>query len=80
MQKVFSLLIAVLAGFVIVIGGRWYTYITNTTSPYEEVGIELNSRMPLPLRAWGCGKLHANFPKSLPPYGCAKPGTQRDWL
>ena len=80
MKKMVSVLAFVLLGLVIVLGGRWYTYITNTTSPYDEVGIELNRRLPEPLRAWGCGKLHANFPKSLPPYGCAKPGTQRDWL
>lgn len=80
MKKIFQLLMFVVIGAVSVIGGRWYTYVTNTSSPYDEVGIELNSRLPEPLRAWGCGKLRANFPRSLPPYGCAKPGTQRDWL
>lgn len=41
------------------------------TSPYDEVGIELNSRLPLPLRKWSCDKLHATFGSVLPPYGCS---------
>ncbi|HVZ03779.1 hypothetical protein [Hyphomicrobium sp.] len=64
-----TILIIIIAG-VIFFGQRWYRYVNNKTSPYDEVGIELNSAMPAPVRKWGCDKLHANFPKSLPPYGC----------
>jgi hypothetical protein len=44
--------------------------VTNKTSPYNEVGIDLNSAMPAPIRKWGCDKLHATFPKAQPPNGC----------
>jgi len=30
----------------------------------------VNSRLPLPLREWGCARLKANFASALPPYGC----------
>lgn len=59
----------ILAG---VVGYRWYSYVSNTQSPFEEVGIELNSRMPGPIRDWGCARLKQTFgAKTLPPYGCS---------
>ncbi len=61
------------------IGWRWYSYVTNTESPYSEVGIELNSRMPGPINQWGCDKLHKNFPNGLPPYGCQASADARQW-
>lgn len=73
----FALIIVI--GFVGVIGSRWYSYVSNTDSPYNEMGIEINSRMPGPLRKWGCDKLHATFSNVLPPYGCQADGG-RDWL
>lgn len=60
------------------IGGRWLLYVTNTSDPLDEVGIELNSRMPEPLRKWGCAQLKENFANRLPPYGCAAFGGT-DW-
>lgn len=70
MPRLLSILITVVLAVAIVTLGRWYFYISNTTSPYDEVGIELNSRMPYPLRKYGCGKLQATFVNALPPYGC----------
>lgn len=64
-----TILIILIAG-VIFFGQHWYRYVTNKTSPYDEVGIDINSAMPAPIRKWGCDKLHANFPTSLPPNGC----------
>lgn len=64
---------------IVVLGGFWLRYVLNTESPYDEVGIELNSRMPLPLRQWGCDKLKANFAGAIPPYGCST-GDGRQWL
>lgn len=58
---------------------RWYSYVTNTQSPYQEVGIELNSRLPLPLRKWGCDRLQQNFADMLPPYGC-QGADGNDWM
>ncbi|KGM30166.1 hypothetical protein [Inquilinus limosus] len=70
MGKLFSVLIGVVVAVVVVFGFTWYRYVTNTSSPYDEVGIELNSRMPAPLRDWGCARLKAHFAGALPPYGC----------
>ncbi len=76
MKKLLSLLLTVVVALVVVLGGSWYRYVTNAQSPYDEVGTELNSRMPLPVRKWGCDKLHINFAGAIPPYGCqAEDGT-----
>ncbi|ABC93709.1 hypothetical conserved protein (plasmid) [Rhizobium etli CFN 42] len=71
MKKLVRLLLTIVLAFVVVIGFRWYRYIANTDSPYDEVGITLNSSMPGPLNAWGCAKLKQTFGSALPPYGCA---------
>jgi hypothetical protein len=62
-----------------VLGVYWYGYVTNSESPYQEIGIELNSRMPDPIRKWGCDKLQAKFAGALPPYGCAT-GDGTSWM
>lgn len=80
MGKVLSVLLVVVIGAGAAIGGRWYMYVTSTQSPYDEVGIALNGYMPAPVRTWGCGKLHARFPASLPPYGCQANSGGKDWL
>ncbi|MDB6454527.1 hypothetical protein [Falsirhodobacter sp. 20TX0035] len=71
MAKVLTVAVVVLVAAAAVFGGRWYLYVSNTTSPYDEVGIEINSRLPGPLNRWGCDKLHATFGNVVPPYGCA---------
>lgn len=63
----------------VVLGGFWYRYVSNSETPYQEVGIELNSRMPGPIRKWGCDQLHATFAGAVPPYGCAV-GDGRSWM
>ncbi|MFA5958238.1 hypothetical protein [Hyphomicrobium sp.] len=73
-----TLLIIIVAG-VIFFGQRWYSYVNNKTSPYDEVGIQINSAMPGPIRKWGCDKLHANFASALPPYGCQAPDG-KSWI
>lgn len=70
---------------VLFVGGsvawRWHSYVTNTDTPYDELGIEFNSRMPYPLRKWGCDRLQKTFAGSLPPHGCNKEdSTSREWL
>lgn len=70
------LLLAILGTF----GVRWYAYVTNTGSPFDEVGIGLNARVPEPLRAWGCGRLKATFAdRTLPPQGCGTRGDPARW-
>ncbi len=78
-MKIVRLLATVLLAVVVVGGWRWYSYVSNTESPYEEVGIELNSRMPGPINKWGCDKLHATFGNALPPYGCQAGPDNRSW-
>lgn len=70
MRRPLRIILISLLAFVIFFGQRWYTYVTNKTSPYDEVGIQINSALPSPIRKWGCDKLHANFANALPPAGC----------
>lgn len=60
------------------IGKRWYDYVSSASSPYDEVGIELNSRAPGPINRWGCAKLQERFARATPPYGCSA-GNGRQW-
>ncbi|WP_246693017.1 hypothetical protein [Methylobacterium sp. WL64] len=52
-----ALALTVAAGILIAgvgtLGWRWYSYITASATLYDEVGIEVNHRLPEPLRAWG---------------------------
>ena len=65
--------VAILLAGVGTLGWRWYRYVTAGDTPYDEVGIEVNSRLPEPLRAWGCTRVKERFPRAVPPYGC-QPG------
>ncbi|MER5170368.1 hypothetical protein [Thioclava sp. GXIMD2076] len=73
MAKVVNVLVVALIAAIVMAGGRWYMYVTNSDTPYDEVGIALNRVMPAPVAAWGCAKLHVTFGKTLPPVGCAAP-------
>ncbi len=74
--RVLVVCIAAIAFF----GFRWHSYVTNTESPYDEVGIELNNMMPMPLRKWGCDQLKVTFKNAIPPYGCSTGENGREWL
>ena len=52
--------------------GNWTWYVTRGSTPYDEVGIELNSRMPEEMRRWGCARIAERFPRTLPPHGCSR--------
>ena len=80
MRTLLILVVTIAAVILLVMGFRYYMYVTNTQTPYDEVGIELNQYMPGPIRNWGCGKLKQTFgAKTLPPFGCegADPKTWR---
>lgn len=79
-MKFLNILLIVVIALSVVVGFRWYRYISNADSPYDEVGIALNSRMPTPVRKWGCDRLHATFGNVLPPYGCQSGADGRSWL
>jgi hypothetical protein len=78
LQKIVQLIIVILVGITVMFGGRWYMYVAQADSPYDEVGIALNGYMPSPLRTWGCHKLQSRFEGQLPPQGCAAPDG-RSW-
>ncbi|WP_312795786.1 hypothetical protein [Tianweitania sp.] len=79
MKRVLPILIAIVIAITATLGWRFYAYATNTESPYDEVGIELNSRAPRPLNDWACGRLKANFPNAVPPYGCNRDDGTVGW-
>lgn len=75
-SPVLIIVTAVLVGvlsLVGILGWKWYSYVTAGASPYDEIGIEVNTRLPGPLREWGCARIKERFPRSVPPYGC-EPG------
>ncbi|MBB3523888.1 hypothetical protein [Rhizobium sp. BK456] len=77
MRKLLRLLLVIALAVVVFTGFRWYRYVSNTDSPYDEIGITLNDAMPAPINSWGCAKLKTTFAGSLPPLGCAgADGTQ----
>jgi hypothetical protein len=80
MKRLLLIVIVVLVAGGGVVGHRWYGFITNTQSPFDdEVGMELNNMMPGPVNAYGCGKLKETFgDKTLPVYGC-QDQTGRGW-
>lgn len=78
-MKIVRAAFIVLVALSIFVGGRWYAYVSNTSSPYDEVGIEINSRLPHSLRKWGCDRLRQSFPNNPPPYGCGA-GDGRSWI
>lgn len=73
MLKWLSLFVGVSIGVSIFLGWKWYAYVNNTVSPYDETGIELNGLVPRSLNDWGCARLMATFPQALPPAGCDGP-------
>ena len=54
-------------------GWPWYRWATAGSSPYDEVGIDVNLQMPGPLRRWACSRVAERFPRTLPPSGCERP-------
>ncbi|MCL2714399.1 MAG: hypothetical protein FWD68_07420 [Alphaproteobacteria bacterium] len=81
-RTVVKVILAVLLLAVLFMGRmvhRWYDYVTAARSPYDEVGIDLNTRMPFFMRKWGCYQLQKRFGDSLPPHGCTR-DDGRDWM
>ncbi len=55
---------------------RWTFYVNNQVTPFDEVGIALNTHAPEPLRRWGCARLKATFgATTVAPMGCGRGGT-----
>jgi hypothetical protein len=70
----FRTTLATVIAVVLALGGtfgyQWYSYVTAGLSPYDEVGISINSALPRSLRVWGCAQMEPRFPGALPPLGC----------
>ncbi|MBN8944010.1 MAG: hypothetical protein J0H01_31160 [Rhizobiales bacterium] len=80
MKKLGLILVAFVIGFAGLIGKRYYDWVETSTSPFDEVGIELNRYMPAPIQAWGCNRLRERFEgKTMPPWGCQDAGNPRQW-
>lgn len=80
MRKILTIAAAIVVGVALIAGFQWYKYVTNTDSPYDEIGIDLNNMMPGPINKWGCDRLRKTFGNVLPPYGCQAPeGDGRQW-
>lgn len=78
--KTIRILAIVILAPVLLLGFQWHRYVTNKETPYDEVGITLNSWMPAPVRKWGCDQLKATFANSLPPHGCQNPAVTTSWM
>lgn len=63
---------AAIIAFSGMLGWCWYASATSG-QPYEEIGVELSSRMPAPLRRWACGRIRDRYPGTLPSSGCDRP-------
>lgn len=68
-----SVAFAIVVAVVGTVGWRWHHYVTASESPYDEVRIEVNRRLPASMREWGCTRIKERFPRAVPPYGC-QPG------
>lgn len=77
-RTIARVVLAIAIGVGVTFGYRWYDYVANAKSPYDEVGIAINSRLPESLRAWGCSRLKERFARSIPPYGCSD-ASGRGW-
>ncbi len=70
MKKILIIALFCAVFFAAILVQKWYAYVTNTQSAYDEVGIELNLRAPTFMNTWGCAQLKKNFSRQVPPYGC----------
>lgn len=79
MKIILLIVVTSVVGLSVVFGGFYYRYVTNTDTPYDEIGITLNGWMPGPIKTWGCGKLQETFAEKMPPYGCEADGDSTAW-
>ncbi len=72
--------LALLAALAVVLVGlgtptwKWHAWATVGGSPYDEIGIDVNSYMTKPLHDWACGRIKERFPNSIPPWDCSARG------
>lgn len=59
-----ALIIAAVFGF-------WLWYVTQSTTQYNQVGMEINNMLPQGMNRWGCSQLQKRFGDQNAPFGCA---------
>ena len=64
-----------LTAVMLVIGGKWYTYVTLADTPFDDFGSSINAMMPAPINKVGCDLLKQRFGNiPIPPRGCESEG------
>ncbi|MDB5523855.1 MAG: hypothetical protein JWM58_1618 [Rhizobium sp.] len=62
---------SVLTALMLLVGGKWYTYVAHADSPFDDFGSSINSIMPGPINRLGCDMLKKRFGDiPIPPKGC----------
>ncbi|CEJ13785.1 hypothetical protein BN1110_04109 [bacterium YEK0313] len=80
MRRLGPLLLLIIIFFCGSVFYRYYQWVAQADSPFDEVGIGLHSYMPGPIQSWGCARLKERFEgKTLPPHGCKDPANPRGW-
>ncbi|OYX75528.1 MAG: hypothetical protein B7Y95_01830 [Rhizobiales bacterium 32-66-11] len=49
--------IRLLVLLVVAVGGYWAYYVFGASSPYDQIGVAINSHLPEEARAYGCTEL-----------------------
>lgn len=64
-----------LAITMLLVGGKWYSYVAHADSPFDDFGSSLNAMMPGPIKRIGCDMLKQRFGNiPIPPRGCSVSG------
>ncbi len=70
MRRVLAILVSGILALLAVFTGIWGWKTLTIPQPYDEVWIELNTRVPGPLRGWACQHVKARTGAAIPPLGC----------
>jgi hypothetical protein len=67
------------AGFLslvmLLVCGKWYSYVAHAETPFDDLGSSINSIMPGPINRIGCDMLKQRFGNiPIPPKGCGVEG------
>ncbi len=71
MIRVLSILFSGILALLVAFTALWGWKTMTVTRADEEVWVDLNTRMPLPLRGWACGQVKARTQAPSAPDGCA---------
>ncbi len=70
MFQVLKILVSGLFGLMFAYSGLWAWKTMTIATPTDQVWMELNTRMPLALRAWACEQVQTRTQTATPPEGC----------